>query len=549
MTRSESDRLATRDLAVVWHPCTQMHDHETLPMLPIARAEGAWLHGFDGRRWLDAVSSWWTCLLGHRHPRVVAALKDQLDRLDHVMLAGFTHEPAIELAEELVRIAPRGAGPSGAPRAASSVTSGNRDGAFVDHPGHAPFSLRQLPPLARGKRSEMSPQDGKDPHAPSPANGAHSFFPSPASGGRCPEGGRGPTAQPPESHDTAPLARVLYADNGSAAIEIALKLSFHYWRNLGLGARRRFIALTGGYHGETLGALSVTDVPLYRETYAPLLMQPIFAPSPDAYEAEPGESAADCARRRLRELRAILDRHAHECCAVIVEPLVQCAGGMRMHDASYLAGLRALCDEYDIHFIADEIAVGFGRTGTLFACEQAGVAPDFLCLSKGLTGGTLPLSAVLTTDRVYEAFYAEHAAGKAFLHSHSYTGNPIACRAALATLSVLRDEPVLARNRELGTHLDRALERFADHPHVGDVRRTGMIAAIELVADRRTRTHFPAHERRGLRVYRHGLDHGVLLRPLGNVVYFMPPFCITPEEIDTMVAVAADGIECAVRGQ
>jgi adenosylmethionine-8-amino-7-oxononanoate aminotransferase len=448
--------LAARDLAVVWHPCTQMHDHETLPMVPVARADGAWLTGTDGMRWLDAVSSWWTCLLGHRHPRIVAALKDQLDRLDHVMLAGFTHEPAVALAEELVRIAPRASDP------------------------------------------------------------------------------------------TRALRRVFYADNGSSAIEVALKLSFHYWRNQGQPARTRFIALTGGYHGETLGALSVTDVALYRATYAPLLLQPVFAPSPDAYEAEPGESARDCAMRRLAQLRVLLEQHARETCAVVVEPLVQCAGGMRMYHPAYLTGLRALCDEFDVHLVADEIAVGFGRTGTLFACEQGGIAPDFLCLSKGLTGGTLPLSAVLTTAGVYDAFYGDYAAGKAFLHSHSYTGNPIACRAALATLSVLREEPVLERNRELATHLAAGLARFSDHPHVGDVRQTGMIAAIELVRDRPARTPFDTSERRGLRVYRHGLERGVVLRPLGNVVYFMPPFCITPDEIDFMLQVAAEGIERAV---
>ncbi len=449
--------LAARDLAVVWHPCTQMHDHSFLPMVPIARAQGAWLHGHDGRRYLDAVASWWTCLLGHRHPRIVAALKDQLDRLDHVMLAGFTHAPAIELAEELVRIAP-----------------------------------------------------------------------PPATGG-------------------APLRRVFYADNGSCAIEVALKLSFHYWRNLGQHARTRFIALTGSYHGETLGALAVTDVALYRETYAPLLLQPIFAPSPDAWDAAPGESAAACAARRLGELRAILQRHAHEVCAVVVEPLVQCAGGMRMHDASYLGGLRALCDEFQVHLVADEIAVGFGRTGTLFACEQGGIVPDFLCLSKGLTGGTLALAAVLTHEPVYQAFYAEHASGKAFLHSHSYTGNPLACRAALATLAVLREEPVLERNRALAAHLQARLAPLRAHPQVGEVRQTGMIAAIELVRDRATRAPFPARERRGLRVYRHGLDRGVVLRPLGNVVYFMPPYCITPDEIDFMVEVACEGIALALR--
>ncbi|WP_440223651.1 adenosylmethionine--8-amino-7-oxononanoate transaminase [Dokdonella sp. MW10] len=442
--------LATRDLAVVWHPCTQMHDHETLPMLPIARAEGAWLHADDGRRWLDAVSSWWTNVLGHRHPRIVAGLRDQLDRLDHVMLAGMTHEPAVALAEELVRVAPPG------------------------------------------------------------------------------------------------LSRVFYADNGSSAIEVALKMSFHYWRNLGQAKRTRFIAIEGGYHGETLGALSVTDVALYRDTYAPLLLQPIFAPSPDDYLREPGTTREEHVQARLEAMRVLLERHAHEVCAVVIEPLVQCAGGMRMHDAAYVAGLRKLCDTFDVHLLADEIAVGFGRTGTLFACEQAGITPDFMCLSKGLTGGTLPLSAVLTNEAVYAAFYAEYAAGKAFLHSHSFTGNALACRAALETLRVFRDEPVLERNRALAAHLAARLAPLRGHPNVADVRQTGMIAAIELVRDVRTREPFPAADRRGLRVYRHGLERGAILRPLGNVVYVMPPYCITPDEIDLVVDIATEGIALAV---
>jgi len=245
-------------------------------------------------------------------------------------------------------------------------------------------------------------------------------------------------------------------------------------------------------------------------------------------------------------MRTLLERHANECCAVIVEPLVQCAGGMRMHDASYLTGLRALCDEFQVHLIADEIAVGFGRTGTLFACEQAAITPDFLCLSKGLTGGFLPLSAVLTTGEVYAAFYDEYRSGKAFLHSHSYTGNPLACAAAVETLRIFADEPVLERNRLLAAHLRARLAPLADHPHVADVRQTGMIAAVELVADKATRRPFAADERRGLRVYLHGLDHGALLRPLGNVVYFMPPYVVNTDQIDHLVDVAIAGIERAV---
>ena len=452
--------LAARDLAVLWHPCTQMHDHERVPMLPIARGEGAWLIGSDGHRYLDAISSWWTNLFGHANPRIAGALKDQLDRLEHVIFAGFTHAPAIELAERLLQIAPDG------------------------------------------------------------------------------------------------LERVFLADNGSAAVEVALKMSFHYWRNQGEGERTRFIALNGGYHGETLGALAVSDVGLYRETYAPLLFERLLAPSPDAYQRLPGESAVEVAARRLVELRALLERHAAQTCAVIVEPLVQCAGGMRMYDASYLTGLRALCDAFRVHLIADEIAVGFGRTGTLFACEQAppaapgahaGITPDFLCLSKGLTGGFLPLSAVLTTQRVYEAFYADYSAGKAFLHSHSYTGNPLACRAALATLDIFRDEPVLERNRTLAAHLAARLAPLAEHPHVADVRQTGLIAAVELVADKITRTPFPVAERRGLRARLASLERGVMLRPLGEVIYAMPPYCTTPEEIDLIVDAIAAGIDAACR--
>jgi adenosylmethionine-8-amino-7-oxononanoate aminotransferase len=442
---------SARDLAAIWHPCTQMRDHARgVPMTPIARGDGAWLIDNNGKRYLDAISSWWTNLFGHANPRIAAALKDQLDRLEHVIFAGFTHEPAIRLAEELLRVAPAG------------------------------------------------------------------------------------------------LARVFYADNGSSAVEVALKMSFHYWRNLGRHSKTRFVALTGSYHGETLGALSVTDVPLYRSTYAPLLHEPIFVASPDAYARAPGESARAYALRRLVDMRTKLERHAPEICAVIVEPLVQCATGMRMYDAAYLTGLRKLCDEFDVHLIADEIAVGFGRTGTLFACEQADIAPDFLCLSKGLTGGFLPLSAVLTTSSVYDAFYAEYAAGRAFLHSHSYTANPLACRAALETLAIFRDQPVLEKNRALQTRIGAKLAPLRDHPHVADVRQSGMIAAVELVCDKSTRTPFAPVERRGLRAYLHGLEHGVLLRPLGDVIYFMPPYVITAEEIDLMIDVAIGGIEKAV---
>jgi adenosylmethionine-8-amino-7-oxononanoate aminotransferase len=444
-----STELARRDLQTIWHPCTQMKDHEWLPMIPIVRGEGVWLHDADGRRYLDAISSWWVNLFGHANPRIGAAVSRQLGRLEHVMLAGFTHEPAIELAERLTALAPAG------------------------------------------------------------------------------------------------LTRCFYADNGSSAIEVALKMSFHYWRNAGRTAKRRFVTLTNSYHGETLGALAVGHVELYREIYQPLLMDVTSVPSPDCYGREPGEGWEAHSRRMFTHMEETLARHAAEICAVVVEPLVQCAGGMRMYHPAYLALLREACDRHGVHLIADEIAVGFGRTGTLFACEQAGIAPDFLCLSKGLTGGFLPLSVVLTGERVYAAFYDEYTSLRAFLHSHSYTGNPLACAAALASLDIFRDDDVIARNRPLAAHLGRRVGELAGLRHVAEVRQHGMIIAVELARDGDRHRPFAWQERRGLRVYQHGLRHEALLRPIGNVVYFMPPYVISRDEIDRLVATARDGIEAA----
>jgi adenosylmethionine-8-amino-7-oxononanoate aminotransferase len=446
---SGNHEYTRRDLAVLWHPCTQMKDHESLPPIPIRRGEGVWLEDFDGRRYLDAVSSWWVNLFGHANPRINAALRDQLDTLEHVLLAGFTHQPAIELAESIVKLAPPG------------------------------------------------------------------------------------------------LSRCFYADNGSSAVEVALKMSFHYWRNRGKQDKIRFITLGNSYHGETLGALAVGDVALYKETYRPLLMEAITVPSPDCYPREPGMSWAEHSTLMFEHMHRTLEQHHQQVCAVIVEPLVQCAGGMRMYDPVYLKLLRDACDQYGVHLIADEIAVGFGRTGTLFACEQAAITPDFLCLSKGLTGGYLPLAAVLTTDTIYGAFYDDYQKQTAFLHSHSYTGNPLGCRAALATLDIFTEDDVITRNRTLATAMSEATAHFAEHPHVAEVRQRGMIAAVELVKDKKTREPYPWQERRGLRVYRYGLENGLLLRPLGNVIYFMPPYVITPEEIRLMTEVAWHGIQRA----
>jgi adenosylmethionine-8-amino-7-oxononanoate aminotransferase len=447
----DNDSLAQRDRQVLWHPCTQMRDHETLPPIPIRRGQGVWLEDFNGKRYLDAISSWWVNLFGHANPRINAAIENQLRDLEHVILAGFTHEPVVRLSERLIELAPRG------------------------------------------------------------------------------------------------LAHCFYASDGSAALEIALKMSFHYWQNRGEPKRTRFINLANSYHGETLGALSVGDVALYKETYRPLLLEAITVKSPDCYGRESGESWSDYSARVFAEMEKALERHAGEVCAVVVEPLVQCAGSMRMYHPVYLKLLRQACDKHRVHLIADEIATGFGRTGSMFACEQAGITPDLLCLGKGLTGGYLPLSVCLATEEIYQAFYAEYNTRKAFLHSHSYTGNPLACSAALATLDIFRDDDVLNRNRQLATHMARATAALAEHPHVAEVRQTGMILAMEMVKDRKTRAPFPWQERRGLTVYRHALDHGALLRPLGDVIYFMPPYVIQPEEIDFLAQVARDGIEAATR--
>jgi adenosylmethionine-8-amino-7-oxononanoate aminotransferase len=449
---AEAEDWRSRDLSVLWHPCTQMREHpHTLPLVPIARGEGAWLVGHDGTRYLDAVSSWWTNLFGHAEPRIGAAIAAQAGALEQVMLAGFTHAPAVELAERLLAVAPRQAG-------------------------------------------------------------------------------------------RAPLSKVFYADNGSAGVEVALKMAFHWFHNRGEHRRTRFVALENGYHGETLGALAVGDIPLYRRVYAPLLAEALFAPSPDAYLAQPEESAAACAARAADALAALLDRHAGEICAVIVEPRVQCAGGMRMHHPDYLARVRELCDASGAFLIADEIAVGFGRTGTLFASEQSGVMPDLLCLSKGLTGGFLPLAAVLATQSIYDGFL-DDSRERAFLHSHSYTGNPLACAAALASLAIFRDDDILARNRVTARAMAALAEPLASHRHVADVRQAGMVLAFELTRDGNKATPFPAAARVGLKAYRAALARGVVLRPLGDVLYWMPPYCVETDDLQHLADVTRHAIE------
>ena len=421
--------IVAEDLAHIFHPCSQMKDHESnLPLIPIKKGEGVYLHDFDGNRYLDAISSWWVNLFGHANPKINAALKAQLDELEHVIFAGFTHEPAVNLAKRLVKLTPDG------------------------------------------------------------------------------------------------LNKVFFADNGSSAIEIALKMSFQYFKNRG-ESRPYFISLENSYHGETMGALAVGDVKLYKEVYGEILIKTIQAKSPAlCNEAE-----------ALEDMRRLLEANRDKVSSVVIEPLVQCAGSMEMYDATYITELRKLCDEFGVHLIADEIAVGFGRTGTLFACEQAEITPDFMCLSKGITGGYLPLSVTMITDDIYNAFYCDYSSGKSFLDSHSYTGNTLACAAANATLDIFENEAVIENNKKTIELMGSLLEGFKDLDWVQEVRQRGMIAAIELKP-------FPEGKRLNLQIYSYALKHGVLLRPLGNVVYFMPPYAMTSEEITKMFEVARGAI-------
>ncbi|WP_345993837.1 adenosylmethionine--8-amino-7-oxononanoate transaminase [Sulfurimonas sp. HSL-1716] len=425
-------QLSNQDLEHIWHPCTQMKDHEFLPIIPVKKAHGVYLEDFEENRYIDAVSSWWVNLFGHTNKYINSKIKEQLDSLEHVILAGFTHEPIIKLSKRLVELTPEG------------------------------------------------------------------------------------------------LNKCFYADNGSSAIEVALKMSYHAHKNSGR-ERTLFVSLKNSYHGETIGALSVGDVELYKETYEPLLISSIQTEVPK----DQTKQAALNAAKKFEEL---CERRAGEISAFIVEPLVQGAGSMHMYHPDFLLHVSFTCKKYGIHFIADEVMVGFGRTGTMFACEQAGINPDFMVLSKGLTGGYLPLSVVLTTDDIYSLFYCDYSEYKAFLHSHSYTGNALACAAANATLDIFEENGVIENNKKISAYMYEKLQKFQELDIVENIRQTGMICAFDLKG-------FTPQQRIGLKVYQYGLDNGVLLRPLGSTVYFMPPYIITHEEIDKMFEVAFEAVK------
>ena len=427
--------LKNRDLEVLWHPCTQMKDHETLPLIPIKKAHGIYLEDFEGNLYIDAVSSWWVNLFGHTNSYINEKIKEQLDTLEHVILAGFTHEQVVRLSERLVKLTPRG------------------------------------------------------------------------------------------------LSKCFYADNGSSAVEVALKMSFHAHKNSGAD-KKVFVSLTNSYHGETIGALSVGDVKLYKDTYEPLLVRSIQTPVPK-------DMSIESAREAALLFGELCEERADEISAIILEPLVQGAGYMHMYHKEFLVLVREICNSYNIHMIADEVMVGFGRTGEMFACQSANITPDFIVLSKGLTGGYLPLSVVLTTDEIYAKFYCDYNEHKAFLHSHSYTGNALACAAANATLDIFERDDVIEKNRETAEYMSQKLSKFKELENVASIRQTGMICAAELKG-------YKPEERVGLKVYQYGLDNGVLLRPLGHIVYFMPPYIITKDECDKMMDTAYEAIKSLI---
>ena len=418
--------LMQEDLKYIFHPCTQMKDHEKLPLIPIKKGKGAYIEDFDGNKYLDCISSWWVNIFGHSNDYINKKIAEQLEDLEHVIFAGFTHKPAIDLVKRLVALTPE------------------------------------------------------------------------------------------------PLKKVFFADNGSSAIEISLKMAFQYYKNAG-ESRPLFVSLQNSYHGETMGALAVSDTGLYKDIYEDILIKTVQAKSPALYSED--EAIADMDR--------VLKKHDGMVNSVVIEPLVQCAGSMKMYDATYITRLRKLCDKYGVFLIADEIAVGFGRTGTMFAIEQAGVSPDFMCLSKGITGGYMPLSVVLLTNEVYNSFYCDYNEGKSFLDSHSYTGNTLACAVANAVLDIFEKNNVIQNNKSKTALIEEMTQKFKKLPNVAEVRQRGLICAIELKG-------YSSNQRIGLKVFQEALKHGVYLRPLGNVIYFMPPYIFKHTELKKMIDTTFD---------
>ncbi len=444
----EIEKLVEKDLKYIWHPCSQMKDYETLKPIVIERGKGVYLYDKEGKEYIDIVSSWWCNLLGHCNEKINQAMKEQLDKLEHVIFANFTHEPAIKLCEQLIEIIPKG------------------------------------------------------------------------------------------------LTKFNFSDNGSAAIECALKMAFQYQYQTGNTKRRKFMCFTDGYHGETIGALSVGSLDLYAKIYEPMLMDTLHIDAPDCYRCPYGKNRDNCNCECFKAAEDMFEKHGSETAAMIVEPLLQGSAGMRIYPPLYLKKLRKLCDDYGVLLIADEIATGFGRTGKMFAFDYAGVSPDIMCISKGLTGGYIPMAITITTDEIYNAFYAEYSEGKAFMHSHTYSGNPLGCSAALAVQKILREDNILENAAETSVYLNQKLkEKLGGSDNIGEIRHIGLINAMEVTPDAKTKAAYDSKLRTGYQIYQKALKRGLLLRPLGDVIYFNPPLIINKDEIDKAVDICADCIK------
>jgi adenosylmethionine-8-amino-7-oxononanoate aminotransferase len=450
MAASRRNRqLADWDRKFLWHPFTQMREWEREDPLIITRARGSYLYGADGSRYLDGVSSIWLTVHGHRHPALDRALRRQASRVAHSTLLGLSHPPAIELARELVRIAPRG------------------------------------------------------------------------------------------------LTRVFYSDDGSTAMEVALKMAVQYWRQRAprSGSKRKFLHLRLGYHGDTAGAMSVGGIALFHRRFRPLLFPALTAEPPYCYRCPFKLTFPSCRMACVDPIERILKQRHRELAGLVVEPLVQAAAGMIAAPPGYLTRLRRLCTTYGVLLIADEVATGFGRTGRMFACEHERVTPDLMAVSKGLTGGYLPLAATLTTEKIYRAFLGRYDEWKTFFHGHSYTGNPLGCAVALANLAVFRRERTLATLQPKIRALARLLKPLRASAHVGDIRQRGFMVGIELVRDRATRSPYPLEQKIGHRVIMEARRRGLFLRPLGNVIVLMPPLTVTLRELARMVTIVGESID------
>lgn len=438
MTGPGRDELCEWDRRHYWHAFTQMAEYE--PLI-IQRAEGCWLFDIDGRAYLDGASSMWCNVHGHRHPRIDAAVREQLEHVAHCTSLGMGCDTTVRLAKRLADVAP------------------------------------------------------------------------------------------------GDLNHVFFSSDGSSAIEVAVKMAFQYWRQCPTPRpeKTKFIALGEAYHGDTIGSASIGGIARFHALFAPLLFEVIRVPLPDPRRLPSGTSPEESAARFLEELEALLHQHHQEIVGLAIEPIVQCAAGMIMHPPGYLRGVHELTRRYDVLMIADEIAVGFGRTGTLFACQQENVVPDFLCLGKGLSGGYLPIAATLTNETIYEAFLGTFLEGRTLHHGHTFSGNPLAAAAALASLGVFEEEQTLAKLPPKIERLREHLCRLAEHPHILTTRQRGLIAALELTPNKATGVPYPPEERRAWRVCRETLARGVWLRPLADTLYVMPPLVISLDEIDKMM--------------